>query len=100
MNPYDSIFYSNKARCHFNIKQYYEAIQDAKSAINLDRENIKAHIIYIQAEANLSKLVSFDDRFNLASWHCKTAIRIANSQGNKEYSKVLNEIRKKLKVLK
>jgi len=40
-----SVYYSNRARCHKMIEQFKEGLEDAQRAIEQDNKNIKAHLL-------------------------------------------------------
>uniref|UniRef100_A0A6G1SAA7 E3 ubiquitin-protein ligase CHIP n=1 Tax=Aceria tosichella TaxID=561515 RepID=A0A6G1SAA7_9ACAR len=42
-NPKEPLFYSNRALCHLKLKQYPQAIQDCRLALELDPNLLKAH---------------------------------------------------------
>lgn len=40
-----SIYYSNRSKCHKKLKNYSRALQDVQDALELDDKNIKANLI-------------------------------------------------------
>lgn len=51
-----AVFYSNRAACHCELKNFEPAVADATSAIELDPTYVKAYIRRIKANESLDKL--------------------------------------------
>lgn len=55
----ESIFFSNRAICYFNLKEFDKAMDDSQSAIEIDEKNIKAQ--YVMAKCQLMRAQSISD---------------------------------------
>lgn len=55
INDTESVFYSNRSRCHKILKNLTEAYKDAVHAVELDDKNIKAHLLCGQTLIELGK---------------------------------------------
>lgn len=42
--PENPAFYGNRAACHMMLGQYYKALDDAKTAVNLDNTFVKGYV--------------------------------------------------------
>ena len=55
LNSSESVFFSNRARCFKNLNRYEQALKDAQEAVELDVDNIKAHLVAGQILAEIGK---------------------------------------------
>jgi len=54
-NPSIAVYFTNRALCHLKLKQWEQAVQDCRHAIEMDSSIVKAHFFLGQAllEQNL-----------------------------------------------
>ena len=74
-----SIYYSNKAMCYMRLGRIKEAMNDAQSAIELDNNNIKAHLLMgiciceeVKSNLNLKRLDTAVKRMKKAFSLCSS----------------------------
>ena len=55
MDPGETTFYSNRARCYKHMNYFDDAIKDLDKALNINDKNIKALLLYGQCLLEKSK---------------------------------------------
>lgn len=96
LNPSESIYFSNRARVFYHLKQWEDTISDCEAAIHLTIQNIKAAILLARAKASLGRqngtLELLQDALNQADF----AKRRSKYEGNEEFVRYCKELRWKI----
>ncbi|EAR83214.3 U-box protein (macronuclear) [Tetrahymena thermophila SB210] len=87
----NSILFSNRARAYKQLLQYQEAYQDAQKAIELDNNNIKAHLISGQILAQMGKSEKGIKQINKAIQDMTKALTLCAGQNKQVFEKDLNK---------
>ncbi|KAL4427065.1 hypothetical protein ABPG74_021172 [Tetrahymena malaccensis] len=87
----NSILFSNRARAYKQLLQYQEAYQDAQKAIELDNNNIKAHLISGQTLAQIGKNEKGIKNINKAIQDMTKALTLCAGQNKQVFEKDLNK---------
>jgi len=100
INDTETVFFSNRARCYKQLKEFKKAYDDAKSAIELDDTNIKAHLICGQMLAELGKSEAGVEKINTALSRITKALTLCAGQKKQTFEKDLNKNILKIKKLR
>jgi len=87
INDTESVFFSNRARCYKQLKNYKKAYEDAVHAIELDETNIKAHLLCGQTLAEMSKAEPGIDKLTLALTRMTKALTLCAGQEKQDFEK-------------
>ncbi|CAG9329451.1 unnamed protein product [Blepharisma stoltei] len=96
INPKESIYFSNRARCHYILENYRKVLADSSKAIDLNSSNIKAYIVHAQAQAKLSQ--TLNELFTSLNY-CKSASLLAKKTGQFTILDQCKELKHKIKAI-
>ncbi|CAD8084977.1 unnamed protein product [Paramecium sonneborni] len=96
----ESVFFSNRAMCYYNLKRYQEACNDATEALELDEKNIKAHMIAGQSICMLAKERQESSKIDTGIQRILKARTLCAGQKKIEYEKDIDDKINKAKKLK
>ncbi|CAD8172703.1 unnamed protein product [Paramecium octaurelia] len=96
----ESVFFSNRSNCYYQLKRYQDACKDATEALELDEKNIKAHMIAGQSICMLAKERQESSKIDTGIQRILKARTLCAGQKKSEYEKEIDEKINKAKKLK
>lgn len=94
-----SILFSNRSRCYFMLKDYENSFKDAQQSINIDNNNLKAHLLQIRSLAYISKQSLNLEKIFKSLECCNVAFNLAKTLGLHEFIDACKSIKKKIKLM-
>jgi len=99
IDPENSLFYSNKARCLKELGMFQQALEFADKAVQIDENNIKAHLLLGLCLCELSKERESHDKISTAIKRLQKALSLCAGQNKQEFeSKIRQYIKRALKL--
>jgi tetratricopeptide (TPR) repeat protein len=99
ISPNTSVLFSNRARCYYLLKDFHNSLKDSKNSVELDENNLKAHLLFIRSLANVSRQSLDLANVIKALESCNSLYDRAVALKQEEYKPVCKAVKKKIKTL-